>query len=94
MALTKKDLQDFINNKGFKEDAIITDEQGRNFEHLTHDTKGNIRLCINRPIGKCNRTGEYVYPSIIEGYSAYCPELDEDLYEMEFTRIDHKKGER
>ena len=37
---------------------------------------------------------EYVYPSVVDGYSAYCPELDEDLYDMEWTRIDHKNGER
>ncbi len=39
------------------------------------------------PIGICNRTKEYVYPSFVEGYSAYCPELDEDLYDMEWTKI-------
>jgi len=50
----------------------------------------NVRLCTSKPIGKCNRTREYVYPSIIEGYSAYCPELDEDLYSMEWTKIHHE----
>jgi len=94
MALTFKDLKEIVNQKGFRDDAIVTDEQLRDFVHITHDTKGNIRLCVNRPIGKCNRTGEYVYPSVVEGYIGYCPELDEDLYEFEFTRIDHESGER
>lgn len=94
MSLTFKDLREFANQKGFKDDAVVTDEQLRDFEHITHDTSGNIRLCINRPIGRCNRTDEYVYPSIVDGYVAYCPELDEDLYEHEFYRIDHKSGER
>lgn len=94
MSLTFKDLREFANKKGFKDDAVVTDEQLRDFKHITHDTQGNIRLCVNRPIGRCNRTGEYVYPSIVEGYVGYCPELDEDLYEHEFYRIDHEGGER
>lgn len=94
MALTFKDLRKFANQKGFKDDAIVTDEQLRDFVHITHDTNGNIRLCVNRPIGRCNRTGEYVYPSIVKGYEAYCPELDEDLYSTEYTKINHKKRER
>ena len=94
MALTVKDLREIVNSKGLKEDAIVTDMQLQDFVHRTHDTDGNVRLCTSRPIGKCNRTGEYVYPSIVEGYSAYCPELDEDLYSMEWTKIDHENGER
>ena len=94
MALTIKNLRDIINSKGWKEGAIVTNEQLQNFEHITHDKQGNIRLCISRPIGRCNRTDEYVYPSIVKGYAAFCPELNEDLYEHEFYRIDHKNGER
>lgn len=90
MSLTVKKLREIINSKGFKEDAIITDEQLQDFIHITHDTEGNIRFCTNKPIGRCNRTGEYVYPSVVEGYSAFCPELNEDLCESEFTRINHK----
>jgi len=94
MALTVKDLREAINQKGLKEDAVVTDEQLRDIVHITHDTQGNIRLSTTRPIGRCNRCGEYVYPSIVEDYAGYCPELDEDLYEFEFTRIDHEGGER
>ena len=94
MALTIKDLREIINRKELKEDAIVTDMQLQDFVHITHDTEGNIRLCASGPIGRCNRTDEYVYPSVVDGYSAYCPELDEDLYDMEWTRIDHKNGER
>ncbi len=94
MALTVKDLREFINFKGLKEDAFVTDMQLEDFVHISHDKYGNVRLCTSRPIGKCNRTKEYVYPSVVEGYSAYCPELDEDLYDMEWTKIDHENGER
>tara|TARA_R110002012_G_scaffold316846_1_gene532402 strand:- start:305 stop:589 length:285 start_codon:yes stop_codon:yes gene_type:complete len=94
MALTIKDLREIINQKGLKEDAIVTDMQLENFVHITSDTEGNIILCTSRPIGRCNRTGEYVYPSVVNGYSAFCPELNEDLYEFEWIKIDHEGGER
>ena len=89
--LTLKELRIFVNNKGFNEDAIVTNMQLQDFVHLTHDNDGNIMLCTSKPIGFCNRTGEYVYPSVVKGYSAYCPELDEDLYDMEWIRIDDDK---
>lgn len=95
MPLTVKELKELLNKKVFNEDAIIVDMQLRDFVHITHNNKGNvIQLCVSKPIGYCNRTGEYVYPSEVKGYAAYCPELDEDLYEFEFTRIEHEKGER
>lgn len=83
MSLTFKILKRFVNQKGFRDDAIITDMQLQDFVHIAHDTNGNIRFCTSKPIGRCNRTGEYVYPSNIKGYTAYCPELDENLYSME-----------
>src|SRR5690606_18501340 len=39
------------------------------------------------PIGICNRTKTLVYPTEVDGYSAYCPELNEDLYSFEFTPL-------
>ena len=86
MALTFKDLREFANQKGFRDDALVRDMQLQDFVHIASDTDGNIRLCTSKPIGICNRTGEYVYPSVVGGYSAYCPELDEDLYNMEWTK--------
>ena len=90
MSLTVKELRDLLNSKHWEDDAIITDMQNQNFIHIAHDSEGNIRLCTSNPIGRCNRTNEYVYPSIVKGYKAFCPELDEDLYEFEFTRINYK----
>ena len=66
MTLTIKDLREIINKKSLKEDAIVTDMQLQDFVHITHDTEGNIRLCTSKPIGRCNRTGEYVYPSVAD----------------------------
>lgn len=87
MALTVKDLKETL--KGMREDAIVVNEQNQDFIHII--SSDTLRLSTNKPIGICNRTGEYVYPSLVNGYSGFCPELDEDLYEFEFTRIDHKK---
>ena len=87
MSLTIKDLRKIINSKKWREDAIVTDMYLQDFVHITNNTDGNIRLCTSKPIGRCNRTGEYVYPSNVDGYSAYSPELDEDLYDMEWTKL-------
>ena len=66
-------------------DAVITNEQNEDFIHIINQRDGSVILSTVKPIGTCNRTNSYVYPSKIKGYSAFCPELDEDLYNMEWT---------
>jgi len=85
MSLTVKYLKEVLNR--MKDDVIVHNEQNEDFIHIFTDD-GRLRLSTTKPIGTCNRTGEYVYPSIIEGYSAFCPKLDEDLYDMEWTPND------
>jgi hypothetical protein len=68
----------------YPSDMVITNEQNYPFVHIVNDAT-RVILSTSKPIGTCNRTDEYVYPSVVEGYSAFCPELDEDLYEMEWT---------
>lgn len=51
-------------------------------------TEETLELNNTKPIGRCNRTGEYVYPTVVAGYSAYCPELDEDLYDFEWCKLE------
>jgi hypothetical protein len=46
----------------------------------------SVILSASQPIGICNRSGGYVYPSVVDGYVGFSPELDEDLYEFEFNR--------
>lgn len=72
----------------YPQDWEVVDEQNRPFIHIINAgvETDNLRLSTVLPIGLCNRTDSYVYPSIVEGYVAFCPELDEDLYESEFTR--------
>lgn len=76
----------------YPKDMVITNEQNQPFIHLVNG-KDNVILSTTKPIGYCNRSGEYVYPSVVEGYSAYSPELDEDLYDMEWTPLETKNDE-
>ena len=78
----------------YPKDFKITNEQNEDFIHIVNGGDSVI-LSTKKPIGYCNRSGEYVYPSVVEGYSAFSPELDEDLYKMEWTPFsdDDKKEE-
>jgi hypothetical protein len=73
----------------YPKDMVITNEQNQDFVHIVNGAN-NVILSTTSPIGYCNRTGEYVYPSVVEGYSAFCPSLDEDLYDMEWTKLEEK----
>ena len=72
--------------KRYNQDCYITNEQNQPFIHIVSTVDGDTILSTVKPIGLCNRTGSYVYPSVIKGYVGFCPELDEDLYEDEFSR--------
>lgn len=63
----------------------VLDEQNRPFIHIIND-EDIIRVSTAQPIGICNRSGGYVYPSIVKGYIGFSPEIDEDLLEFEFSR--------
>jgi hypothetical protein len=73
----------------YPKDFKVIDEQNRDFIHIINAGESEnqyLRLSTSKPIGLCNRSEEYVYPSIVSGYVAFSPVLDEDLYEFEFTR--------
>lgn len=71
---------------------------------VKHIDKGDVELLeaagvdeqdlaqYGMPIAICNRTGSFVYPTEVEGYYGYCPELDEDLYKMETTPLMARGG--
>lgn len=75
----------------YNKDSEITNEQLQNFIHIVNLTDGSVILSTTKPIGECIRTGGYVYPSIIDGYSGFSPELNEDLYDDEYIHLDHDK---
>ena len=72
--------------KNYNQEQEITDEQNRPFVHIRTTKDGDTILSTTKPIGECNRTGMHVYHSIVDGYEAFSPELDEDLFEFEFER--------
>ena len=71
--------------KTYPSDMVITNEQNQPFVHIINGGD-NVILSASKPIGICNRSGGYVYPSVVYGYDGFSPDLDEDLYEMEFSR--------
>jgi hypothetical protein len=83
MSLTVKYLKEAL--IGMSDDAVVLNEQNENFVHII--SSDTFMLSTTKPIGICNRTGSYVYPSIVVGYSAFCPELDEDLFRFEWTSL-------
>jgi hypothetical protein len=70
----------------YNQEQEITDEQNQPFVHIRSTSNGDTILSTTKPIGVCNRTGMLVYSSVVDGYEAFSPELDEDLYKFEFTR--------
>jgi len=92
MSLTVKKLKEFLAN--MPDDVIIRDQQNQDFVHILCEDE--IRLSTEKPIGYCSRSGGYVYPSVVGDYSAFSPELDEDLYDLEwepFTKEELEKRE-
>jgi hypothetical protein len=70
----------------YPQDFELLDEQNRPFIHIINTDDNTIRLSTRSPIGICKRSGGYVYPSVVEGYEGFSPDLDEDLYGCEFIR--------
>lgn len=65
----------------------ITTEQNTEFVHIT-EINDRVILSTHFPVGTCNRTGTPVYPTPVLTYSAFSPELDEDLTDLEWTPYD------
>lgn len=88
MSLTVKELKRFLQN--CPDDMEIMTEQGEQFIHTVNMNDNTLVLSKHKPIGFCNRTGCYVYPTESNSehdYKAYSPALDEDLFEFEFHRF-------
>ncbi len=70
----------------YPKDMEITNEQNEDFIHIVNMVGNKVIISTKKPIGICNRSGEYVYPSVVKNYTGFSPALDEDLFEIEFTR--------
>jgi hypothetical protein len=70
----------------YPNDMEVITEQNQGIVHISNNSDSLI-ISPYKPIGICNRSGGNVYPSMVDGYSAFSPDLDEDLFDMEFTKI-------
>lgn len=70
----------------YPDDMVVTDEQNQNLKFIGN-VGDTLIVSTANPIGVCNRSDKEVFPSVIDGYSAYSPELDEDLFDMEWTNF-------
>lgn len=79
--------------KVYNQEQEITNEQNQPFVHIRSTQDGDTILSTTEPIGVCKRTGMQVYPSVVDGYLAFSPELDEDLFGIEFTKTENNERE-
>lgn len=86
MSLTVGKLKEFLSSS--PDDHVITNEQNQNFIHII--AGNSVIISTKKPIGICCRSGEYVYESVVDGYTAYSPALDEDLYDVEWEKLDRE----
>jgi hypothetical protein len=69
--------------KGLPADMEVINQDGEEVLYMFTITDAVI-LSSTDSIGVCLRTNTPVFRSVVEGYDAYSPELDEDLYNSEF----------
>lgn len=70
----------------YPNDMEVITEQNQGIVHVSNNSDSLI-ISAYKPIGICNRSGGNVYPSMVDGYNGFSPDLDEDLVGMEFTKI-------
>jgi hypothetical protein len=81
--VTVKDLRRMLSV--YPDDMPVTTEQLEDIVHIKN-VGDTVILSPVKPIGTCNRTGSPVYPSRVGNYTGFCPELNEDLFNFEWTK--------
>lgn len=66
-------------------DKKVRNHENQNFIHIVSDDEGGTILTTEKPIGYCNRSGGYVYPTSVEDYVGVSTELDENVDFGEFS---------
>lgn len=66
-------------------DKMVTDHENQNFIHIVSRDNGGTILTTEKPIGYCNRSSGYVYPTTVEDYVGVSTELDENVDFGEFS---------
>jgi len=83
MSSTVKEIRDSL--AIYKDDAIITNHENQPFIHTVNKSNGDVILSTEKPIGYCNRSSGYVYPTSVEDYLGVSAELDENVDLCEIT---------
>lgn len=81
---TVKELIEILTPYAKNEDAKVMNHENADFVHIVNKSNGDVILTTEKPIGYCNRSSGYVYPTSVEDYVGVSTELDEnvDLCEM------------
>lgn len=84
--MTRKELIKFLS---------VGDPDGRVFlfdgRDIVHVYCGDdVILSPVKPIGYCNRCGDYIYPEEKLDYAGYCPNCDENVFSFEFKEKKEK----
>lgn len=89
---TVKELIDMLST--YNPNAIITDQENREFVHISNLSNGDVILSVEKPIGYCRRSGGYAFLTQVEDYLGVVPELDEnvDLTEIELPNLDEEEN--
>lgn len=66
-------------------DKRVTDHENQEYIHVVSKNDGGTILTTEKPIGYCNRSSGYVYPTTVEDYIGVSTELDENVDFGEFS---------
>lgn len=78
-------------------DMNVIDFEGQEFVHISHfgdKEDSSLILSTERPIGYCNRSGEYVFPTLVEDYLGVVPAIEEnvDLGEITLPNLEEEEN--
>jgi len=98
--MNKKEIQKWFKEQNFEHNSLgdlisallpynldkrVRNHENQNFIHIVNDNEGSTILTTEKPIGYCNRSGGYVYPTTVEDYVGVSTELDENVDFGEFS---------
>lgn len=86
IVMTSKELLSQLTT--LKDSDVVQFEDEKDIVHTM--VSDYVLLSTQPPIGTCQRCGEYIYPSITEGYQGFCPYHDEDLFINEITPFNNE----
>ena len=90
---TVKQLIELLQPYAKNDKASVTNHELADFIHICSMSNGDVILTTKKPIGYCNRSSGYVYPTEVEDYLGISPELDEnvDLWEMTLPNLEEEE---